>query len=269
MEKLTCFKAYDVRGKLGEELNETVAYRIGRAFAQVIQPKTVVVGGDVRETSEALKLALAKGLQDGGVNVLDIGLSGTEEIYFATFYKNLDGGIEVTASHNPIEYNGMKFVGKNAAPIGRENGFTEIQALAECQDFIEVEQSGSYQKISIIDEYVNYLLGFIDVNKLNPLKIVANSGNGVAGHVIDAIEAIFKAKNIPVELIKLHHQPDSRFPHGIPNPLLPENRQDTINAVREYNADIGLAWDGDFDRCFFFDGTGRFIEGYYIFAFLL
>ncbi|WP_148877317.1 phosphomannomutase CpsG [Serratia marcescens] len=265
-QTLTCFKAYDIRGRLGEELNTDIAYRIGRAYGEFLQPREVVVGGDVRLTSEELKLALAEGLRDAGVDVLDIGLSGTEEIYFATFHLGIDGGIEVTASHNPMDYNGMKLVRSQAKPISGDTGLRDIQRLAEGNEFVEVDPSarGSYRKVSIEDAYIEHLLGYIDVKNLKPLKLVVNSGNGAAGHVIDAIEARFKQLEVPVEFIKVHHQPDGHFPNGIPNPLLPECREDTAQAVRAHGADMGIAFDGDFDRCFLFDEKGGFIEGYYI-----
>ncbi|MDU2939083.1 MAG: colanic acid biosynthesis phosphomannomutase CpsG [Enterobacteriaceae bacterium] len=266
MTTLTCFKAYDIRGRLGEELNEDIARRIGRAYGEYLKPETVVLGGDVRLTSEALKLALAEGLRDAGVNVLDIGLSGTEEIYFATFHLGVDGGIEVTASHNPMDYNGMKLVRKGARPISGDTGLRDVQRLAEANDFPPVNPAkrGSYQHIDLRAAYIDHLLGYIDVQNLTPLKLVINSGNGAAGPVVDAIEARFKALNVPVEFIKVHNTPDGNFPNGIPNPLLPECRADTRNAVIKHGADMGIAFDGDFDRCFLFDETGQFIEGYYI-----
>ncbi|HDJ8761350.1 TPA: phosphomannomutase CpsG [Escherichia coli] len=267
MSQLTCFKAYDIRGKLGEELNEDIAYRIGRAYGEFLKPKTIVVGGDVRLTSESLKLALANGLMDAGTDVQDIGLSGTEEIYFATFHLGVDGGIEVTASHNPMDYNGMKLVRENAKPISGDTGLRDVQRLAEANDFAPVDQSrrGSYKQISVLDAYVDHLMGYIDFANFNrPLKLVVNSGNGAAGHVIDAIEKRFNDAKVPVTFIKVHHQPDGNFPNGIPNPLLPECRQDTTDAVIANQADLGIAFDGDFDRCFLFDGQGQFIEGYYI-----
>ncbi|MBP8541574.1 MULTISPECIES: phosphomannomutase CpsG [unclassified Citrobacter] len=266
MEKLTCFKAYDIRGRLGDELNEDIAWRIGRAYGEYLKPKTIVLGGDVRLTSEALKMALAKGLRDAGVDVLDIGLSGTEEIYFATFHLGVDGGIEVTASHNPMDYNGMKLVRQGARPISGDTGLRDVQRLAETNDFplVEASQRGGYQKIDLREAYLDHLLGYIDVKNLRPLKLVINSGNGAAGPVVDALEARFKALNIPITFIKVHNTPDGNFPNGIPNPLLPECRADTRNAVIEHDADMGIAFDGDFDRCFLFDETGQFIEGYYI-----
>ncbi|MBN5366019.1 phosphomannomutase CpsG [Serratia marcescens] len=265
-QSLTCFKAYDIRGQLGEELNSDIAYRVGRAYGEFLQPQSVVVGGDIRLTSEELKLALAEGLRDAGVNVLDIGVSGTEEIYFATFHLGLDGGIEVTASHNPMNYNGMKLVRSQAKPISGDTGLRDIQRLAENNSFAAVDPAkrGSYEKISIEKEYVDHLLGYVNTANFKPLKLVVNSGNGAAGHVIDAIESRFKQLQMPVEFIKVHHQPDGNFPNGIPNPLLPECREDTAQAVRQYQADMGIAFDGDFDRCFLFDENGGFIEGYYI-----
>ena len=263
---LNCFKAYDIRGRLGDELNEEIAYRIGRAYGEFAKPKTVVIGGDVRLTSESLKQALSNGLRDAGTDVLDIGLSGTEEIYFATFHLDVDGGIEVTASHNPMDYNGMKLVREGAKPISGDTGLRDIQRLAEENNFAPADAAlrGSYQQISIIDAYVDHLMSYINPANFKPLKLVVNSGNGAAGHVIDEIEHRFKALAVPVEFIKVHHDADGNFPNGIPNPLLPECRQDTADAVKAHGADMGIAFDGDFDRCFLFDEHGGFIEGYYI-----
>ncbi|HEY0922379.1 phosphomannomutase CpsG [Rheinheimera pacifica] len=264
MQKITCFKAYDIRGKLGEQLNNDVAYRIGRAFGDYLKPRQVVLGADVRATSEELKLALAEGLMDAGCDVIDIGMTGTEEVYFATFHLQVDGGIEVTASHNPIDYNGMKLVQSGARPISGDSGLFAIQQLAEQGEFQQVEKKGTYTKQSVLDAYIEHLLGYIDLANIKPLRIVANSGNGAAGHVIDALEQAFARLKVPVSFIKVHHQPDATFPNGIPNPLLVENRADTRAAVLEHKADFGIAWDGDFDRCFLFDERGQFIEGYYI-----
>ncbi|WP_419535065.1 phosphomannomutase CpsG [Endozoicomonas sp.] len=265
MNKLPCFKAYDIRGRLPDELNEDIAYRIGRAYGEYLKPKDVVVGGDIRLTSEELKHALSEGLRDAGVNVLDIGLSGTEEIYFATFHLGVDGGVQVTASHNPIDYNGMKLVQAGAQPISGDNGLREIQQLAEENRFAEpVVKRGDYQKVSVLNDYVSHVLSYIQTDSLKPLKLVVNAGNGAAGHVVDAIEERFQAAGVPVEFVKVLHEPDGNFPHGIPNPLLPECRQTTADAVLEHQADMGIAWDGDFDRCFLFDEQGQFIEGYYI-----
>ena len=261
---ITCFKAYDIRGKLGEQLNTDVAYRVGRAFAQHTQAKTVVVGGDIRLTSDELKQSLAQGLMDGGSNVIDLGLAGTEHIYFATSHLNCDGGIVVTASHNPIDYNGMKLVRENSKPISGDTGLFDIQALAEKNDFIDVAQKGTLSTVDISKPYTEHLLTYIDDKNITPLKLVVNAGNGTEGPALDAIESAFNAINLPVEFIKVHHQPDGNFPNGIPNPLLVENRAATRDAVIEHGADMGIAWDGDFDRCFLFDENGDFIEGYYI-----
>ena len=264
MTKLTCFKAYDIRGKLGTELNEEIAYKVGRAYGQIYQPKTVVVGCDMRLSSEGLKQATMRGLNDAGVNVLDLGMTGTEEVYFGAFHLDVQGGIEITASHNPMDYNGMKLVRENARPIGADSGLKEIQALAESGKFIDVENKGTVQNYNILPELIEHLTTYIAPEKISPLKLVVNAGNGAAGHVIDAIEEQFKQLNIPVEFIKINHQPDGTFPNGIPNPILVENRASTSEAVIAHQADMGIAWDGDFDRCFLFDEKGRFIEGYYI-----
>ncbi|EOG9062964.1 phosphomannomutase CpsG [Vibrio fluvialis] len=269
MKELTCFKAYDIRGQLGTELDTDISYRIGRAYGQFLKSendadKTVVVGGDVRLTSEELKQTLANGLMDAGVNVIDIGVTGTEEIYFATFYLGVDGGIEVTASHNPMDYNGMKLVREGSKPISGDTGLREIQELAEKNEFVGVEVKGNFKKVSLIKEYVDHLMGYITPANIKPMKLVINSGNGAAGHVIDELEKRFTELNIPLEIIKVHHEEDGNFPNGIPNPLLPECRADTANAVKEHKADMGIAFDGDFDRCFLFDENGDFIEGYYI-----
>lgn len=264
MKKLTCFKSYDIRGKLGEELCDDVAYRIGRAYAQHLKAKSVVIGCDVRLTSDALKQAVSNGLRDAGCDVIDIGTTGTEEVYFAAFNLDVDGGIEITASHNPLDHNGMKLVGRGAKPISGDSGLREIQKIAEEQKFSIPPRFGQFRKISILQDYIKHLLGYINPSSLRGLKIVVNSGNGAAGHVIDALEDQFNQNNIPFEFIKIHHQPDGNFPNGIPNPLLVENRTDTSEAVKKHGADFGVAWDGDFDRCFLFDERGDFIDGYYI-----
>ena len=264
MSQLTCFKAYDIRGKLDTELNEEIAYKIGRAYGQIYQPKKIVVGCDIRLSSEDLKQATIKGLNDAGVDVLDLGMTGTEEVYFGAFHLDVQGGIEITASHNPMDYNGMKLVRENARPIGADSGLKEIRLLAESGNFNEVITKGKTEKYNILPEYIDHLMSYIDPAKIRPLKLVMNAGNGAAGHVVDAIEAKFKQLNLPVELIKIHNDADGTFPNGIPNPILVENRDSTRNAVIEYHADMGIAWDGDFDRCFLFDEKGQFIEGYYI-----
>ena len=258
------FKAYDIRGKFPEELNEKLAYSIGRSYAELFCAKKVAVGYDVRLSSPILAKSLTKGLRESGCDVVDIGLCGTEQIYFAVFHLKLDGGIMITASHNPKDYNGMKLVAANAKPISGNSGLNELKKRVVLDKFKkEVTHSGKYSKIDITDEYVKHLLSYIDVSKLKPLKIVVDSGNGCAGRIIDALEPY-----LPFEFIKLNHKPDGTFPNGVPNPLLPENRSATAEAVIKEKANLGIAWDGDFDRCFFFDEKGQFVESYYIVGFL-
>ena len=258
---LACFKAYDVRGRMPDELNEDIAYRIGRAFAQYLKPTTVVVGYDIRLTSKQMCDKVVEGMRDAGTNVLNIGMCGTEEVYFATSHLNVDGGICVTASHNPKDYNGMKFVRDGSKPISGDTGLKDIEKLAHANDFPEVDASkrGSLEMVDTRASYTQHLLTYVEADKLKPLKIVCNAGNGGGGLALDAIEPF-----LPIEWIKVHHEQDGNFPHGVPNPLLIENRESTIKAIADNNADLGIAWDGDFDRCFFFDDKGTFIEGYYI-----
>ncbi|WP_448249694.1 phosphomannomutase [Thalassotalea agariperforans] len=259
METLTCFKSYDVRGKVPEQLNPEIAYKIGRAYVEHFKPKAVAIGHDIRLTSPQISKALCKGILESGSDVVDIGLCGTEEVYFAAATENVDGGICVTASHNPKNYNGMKFVTKGAKPVSSDNGLLQIRTLAEKGEFEECPLAGSYTQKNIDSSYLRHLLSYIDTNNLKPLKLVVNAGNGGAGKIIDLLE-----KHLPFDFIKINHQPDGSFPHGVPNPLLEENRFVTQQAVIEHKADLGIAWDGDFDRCFFFDEKGNFVEGYYL-----
>ncbi len=258
---LACFKAYDVRGRMPDELNEDIAYSIGRAFAEFLKPKTVVVGYDIRLTSQQMCDKVIEGLRDAGSDVVNIGMCGTEEVYFATSHLKADGGICVTASHNPKDYNGMKFVREGSRPISGDTGLKDIEILAHANDFSEVDASkrGKLELVDTRPAYTEHLLTYVEADKLKPLKIVCNAGNGGGGLALDAIEPF-----LPIEWIKVHHEQDGNFPHGVPNPLLEENRAPTINAIAEHKADLGIAWDGDFDRCFFFDDKGTFIEGYYI-----
>ncbi|RMF99179.1 MAG: phosphomannomutase [Gammaproteobacteria bacterium] len=255
---LTCFKAYDVRGRIPSELNPDIACRIGRAYAQQLEPGSVVVGHDVRHSSPELAAALVAGLRDAGVEVIDIGLCGTEQVYFSTWHLGAGGGIMVTASHNPADYNGMKFVREAARPVSGDSGLDEIRRLAEAGAG-PAAGGGDYRRVDTLGDFVDYLLNWVDLDRLRPLKIVVNPGNGGAGLVIDALEP-----RLPFEFVKVNYAPDGDFPNGIPNPLLPDNRAATADAVRASGADLGIAWDGDFDRCFLFDETGEFIEGYYI-----
>ncbi|PLW81193.1 phosphomannomutase [Kineobactrum sediminis] len=259
MRELSCFKAYDVRGRVPDQLNEDIARRIGRAYAEVVKPRKVVVGHDIRLTSVSIKNALAEGLMEQGVDVHDIGQCGTEEIYFATSHAVMDGGIVVTASHNPQDYNGMKFVREQSRPISGDSGLFAIRDLAQRNEFTPAPVRGQRHTLDTTAAYIQHLLGYVDVSRLPPLRIVVDAGNGGAGRVVDLLEPL-----LPFEFIKLHHQPDGHFPNGVPNPLLPENRAVTSDAVVKHSADMGIAWDGDFDRCFFFDERGEFVEGYYL-----
>ena len=260
MANLDSFKAYDIRGRIPDEINESLAYDIGRAYAAFVKPRRVAVGYDIRLSSPQLAGALKRGLKDLGVNVLDIGLWGTEGSYFATFAEHLDGGIMVTASHNPPDYNGMKFVREEARPISADTGLMDMRRLIESGNLPgKAAQAGTEAPLDIRPKYLEHLLGYVDVKKLRRLKVVVNAGNGGAGLIVDALEPL-----LPFEFVKLYNEPDGTFPHGVPNPMLQENQAVTADLVRRSGADVGLAWDGDYDRCFFFDETGQFIEGYYL-----
>ena len=268
-ETLTCFKSYDIRGELGLELNQDIAYRIGRAAAQSMHARSLVLGCDARETSPELADAVAKGAMDAGTDVLDLGLCGTEEMYWAVTQYDACLGIEVTASHNPIHYNGMKIVQSGSKPLTQE-AFWGIKALAEAGKFVP-EIFGATRR-SIADAaraaYVEKLLSFVDPSQLAPLKIVVNAGNGAAGPTFDALAERIVEGSPSVSFVRVHHTPDPSFPNGIPNPLLPENHAATADVVRSEGADFGIAFDGDFDRCFFFDEQGTFIPGEYVVALL-
>ncbi len=272
MPALGCFTAYDVRGRLGDGLDERVARRIGRAFVQALAARTVVVGRDNRASSAALMAALVEGITEAGADVLDLGLCGTEEMYFATSHFGTDGGIEVTASHNPMDYNGMKLVGRASAPLDSATGLARIRALAEMDEATGGAEDGRGRRprgsvrpaAGARDAYVARVLSFVEVAALRPLRILVNAGNGAAGPTFDAIAAALAARGAPLAFVRLNHVPDGGFPNGIPNPLLPENRPATAAAVVAAGADFGVAWDGDFDRCFFFDASGGFVPGEYV-----
>jgi len=258
-----CFKAYDIRGRVPDELNPQLARDIGRAYAAILSPRKIAVGHDIRLSSQALTEALISGLLDSGVDVLELGLCGTEEIYHAAFSlesEGVDGGIVVTASHNPADYNGMKLVTVGARPVTGESGLKEMAEMIVGGRLPEMPATkGRRSQVTDKDAYIQHLLGYVDRAALKPMKLVVNSGNGCAGAIIDLLEP-----HLPFTFIKAHHKPDGSFPNGVPNPLLPEKREETARLVREHGADLGIAWDGDFDRCFFWDAHGNFIEGYYI-----
>lgn len=257
---LKSFKAYDIRGKVPEDLSEDLAYKIGKAFVAELDAKKVVVGRDIRLESDGLAQALIKGLTEAGSDVLDLGLCGTEEVYFGTFHHGTDGGIMITASHNPKGYNGMKLVSKGSKPISGDSGLKAIEARVEEDNFPEAAaDAGSVEELHDKTAYIDHLMSYIDMDALRPLKLVMDSGNGAAGAVIRQI-----AERLPFDSVFVNEEPDGHFPNGVPNPLLPENRSMTANAVKESGADFGIAWDGDFDRCFLFDESGEFIEGYYL-----
>lgn len=272
---ISSFKAYDIRGELGVSLNEDIAYRIGRAFAQILFARynkadlkdlqsAIVIGSDIRNSSETLKQATIKGIIDAGVDVIDLGMAGTEEVYFATSHYQAMGGIEVTASHNPINYNGLKLVKEHSKPISADDGLDEIQALAESGDFTSKHPVGQVKLLTDKSAYIDHVINFIDINKLKPLKLVINSGNGSAGPVVDLLIAKLEQADAPIDIVTLHHTPDGSFPNGIPNPMIEANRVATKEAVLANQADLGVAFDGDFDRCFLFDEYGEFIDGSYV-----
>lgn len=264
MWPVSCFKTYDIRGTVPEQLNEELAWRIGRALCQVLSAKTVVIGHDIRLSSPALSAALAKGLTEGGADVIDIGLCGTEQVYFSVFHLKADAGICITASHNPANYNGMKLVGKDAVPLNAQLELQQIKQLVANADFSSDDVSpAKHQHQQTLPAYIQHLLTYIQVSELKPLKVVMNAGHGGAGLVVNALAAL-----LPLEIIPLQFEPDGNFPTGVPNPLLVENRAVTSQAVLEHQADFGVAWDGDFDRCFFFDEQGQFIDGYYVVSLL-
>jgi phosphomannomutase len=257
--QIDCFKAYDIRGQVPNQLNPDIAYRIGNATAEYLDAKTIVLGRDIRLSSDELADAVSAGVNDAGADVLDIGLCGTEVVYFATGYLEADGGIMVTASHNPADYNGMKLVREQAKPISADSGLLDIRSIAEGDARKKADTPGRRAGKDVSDAYVERLLSFVDIGRLKPLTIVSNAGNGGAGMTLDLLEP-----HLPFKFVKIHHEPDGTFPNGVPNPMLEENRKPTVDAIGQSGADFGIAWDGDFDRCFFFDETGRFIEGYYI-----
>lgn len=260
MDKIASFKAYDIRGKVPGDLNTDLAYKVGKSVVKYLNAKKVLIGRDVRKSSPELAEALTKGITENGADVYDLGMCGTEMIYFGTPHLDADAGVMITASHNPPEYNGLKFVKKGAVPMGYESGLSDVEKMVLSGDY-EVENAGKgkVETVDLMEDFIKNLDQFYDASKIDNYKVVVNAGNGCIGPALDALEP-----NLPIKMVKVFHEPDSNFPNGVPNPLLPENRQPTIDALKESKADLGVAWDGDYDRCFFFDEKGNFIEGYYI-----
>ncbi len=259
------FGSYDIRGIYPDSVNQELAYRVGRVFPEIFNAKKIAIGHDIRLTGPTLSDALARGLTEAGADVFDIGQCGTEMIYFATGFNDFDGGIMVTASHNPKEYNGLKFVKKGVKPVSPKTGLLDIKVAVsdESRDWSFRKATGTVYSLDILHDYIKRLLSYVDAKNLKPLKVVINTGNGSAGPIINEIE-----KFLPFEIIKIHNNANGFFPNGVPNPLLQDSRAETSKAVVENRADCGVAFDGDFDRCFLFDETGAFIEGCYMVGFL-
>ena len=257
------FKAYDVRGQIPGEINVPFAYRFAQATKETLAPRKVVVGHDMRIDSPALAGALSQGLLDSGIDVLPVGQCGTEEVYFHTARSGADAGLMVTASHNPPDYNGIKMVLKGSAAATPDNAFNRIEeAMRSDRAFPAVPSYGERGTLLPVCDrtpYIERLLEEVAGQPLKPMKIVCHAGNGCAGPIIDLLEA-----HLPFTFIKIDHEPDPRLPNGVPNPLLKEKRQKAIQAVKDNDADLAIAWDGDFDRCFLYDHKGRFVEGYYL-----
>ena len=255
---LPCFKAYDVRGKVPSELNPEIAYSIGRAFADSVESKTVCIGYDIRLSGPELYEAVASGLNDAGVDVVHLGLVGTEMVYFATAFYGFDGGIMITASHNPPEYNGMKMVRSESRPISGDTGLLDIEERVFRGEWTR-SGAGTRRDFDCYEDFIKHLLTVVAPSDLGPLNVLADPGNGAAGVAMDAL-----MPHIPLDITKLRWEPDGTFPNGVPNPILSEARAMTEARMKEQKFDFAVAWDGDYDRCFFLDGDANFIEGYYI-----
>jgi phosphomannomutase len=256
------FKAYDVRGIYGQELDVNSAKRIGQAYATVRRPKRVAVGQDVRAHGQELKAALIEGLISSGIDVVDIGIITTDQLYFTVGNYGFDGGISVTASHNPSEYNGFKFSEKGGSPIGSED-LIALRDWAASAAEAKTDPAGQLSTLAFLDDYVKHVLGYIDTSAIKPLRLVANANFGAVGRSVDRI-----ADKLQLNLQKLNWQEDGSFPKGPPNPLLPENRQETIELIKQVKPDFGVAWDADADRVFFFTGSGVFVSSAFIIALL-
>jgi phosphomannomutase len=250
------FKAYDVRGIYPDDLDEEGAYAIGRGYVEQFEPRRIAVGRDMRLSSPQMAAAVIRGAADSGAEVLDLGLVGTEMVYFAVGELGLDGGIEVTASHNPKEYTGMKIVRRGALPVGGESGLLDVRDRALAGSEPSGADPGRVEAYDIWPAYVDRVLSFIDASALRPLKVVIDAANGMAGAMLPPV-----LDRLPVELVRCYFEPDGSFPNHEPNPLLPENREFIVRKTLEEGADLGVAFDGDADRCFFVDDTGEFVPG--------
>src|SRR2546421_2776099 len=250
------FHAYDIRGIYGENLTDDVAYRIGRAAAQYLQVPEIAVGRDMRLSSPQLATALIRGITDQGVNAIDLGMTTTDGLYFAVGKFNFPAGVMITASHNPAQYNGMKFCRAQAFPISLESGLADIRDLAVSGAFTEREYKGVVTQLDITNDYVNHVLSFIDVSKIKPLKVVIDAGNGMAGMIVPRVFL-----HLPCELVPLYFELDGTFPHHPASPIEPENMIDVQQKVREVGADLGAAFDGDADRMFPVDEHGDLVDG--------
>ena len=258
------FKAYDVRGIYPDELDEEGAYAIGRAYAEHFEPRKIAVGWDMRLSSPAMAAAAIRGAAEAGVDVLELGMVGTEMLYFAVGDLGLDGGIEVTASHNPKEYTGMKIVRRGALPVGGESGLLEIRDRAMAGfDTPQGQTPGRVEKYDVWPAFVERVLSFVDVDAIRPLRVAIDAANGMAGAMLPPV-----LERLPVEAVRCFFEPDGTFPNHEPNPLLPENREFIVRKTLDERADLGVAFDGDADRCFFVDDTGEFVPGDFVTALL-
>src|SRR6185312_7124719 len=257
------FKAYDVRGIYPSELDEAGAYAVGRGYVEQFEPKAIVVGRDMRVSSESMARAVIQGAADGGAEVKDVGMIGTEMLYFGVGELDLDGGVMVTASHNPKEYTGMKIVRRGALPVGGDSGLLDVRDRAQRIESPELVGDPPAESVDIYPAFVERVLSFIDVGQVKPLRVVIDAGSGMAGAMLPPI-----LERLPVDAVRCFFEPDGTFPNHAPNPLLPENREFIVGKVKEENADLGIAFDGDADRCFFVDDTGEFVPGDFVTALL-
>ncbi len=258
------FKSYDIRGIYPTQLSEDSVYKIIQAYVKIFSPKIVVVGRDVRESGQSLFNSAVSGFTDAGVDVIDIGIVSTDEYYFAVGSLKTDGGVTISASHNPREWNGLNFCKKDAEPVSSENGLLEIRDLVlKNQASVVTDKKGTVTQKKVTDDFVKNAVSFVDIKNLKPKKIVANANFGVDVQLLVRAVELF---NLPLTVVPLNEKPDGTFPKGPPNPLLPENRKELLDLIEKEKADFGVSWDADGDRCFFADENAQFIEGYFMTA---